>query len=39
MSEADAETALNNPQHILEGRPIRVNQALESGADRPHTYE
>lgn len=39
MCEADAETALNTNQHILEGRPVRVKPALESATDNHYTYE
>jgi hypothetical protein len=33
MSESDAETVLNAKNHVLEGRAIRVNPAMDSGSD------
>jgi hypothetical protein len=39
MCETDAEVVLNTSQHVVEGKPIRVNAALESGQDKSLFYE
>ena len=36
MCETEAEAVLNTQQHILDGRPIRVNAAFEDGDKTPH---
>ncbi len=36
MCETEAEGVLNTQQHILDGRPIRVNAAFEDGDKTPY---